>query len=283
MHLRFGMLIVWGKKIVRRNQGYIGDFCPICRRVQVFRAAHVRSVPHLYYIPTGLGKHLVDEITCQHCGLMMGLAPGATKSEPEKPDESAQLMALAERTSPTGTSALRRRLAIEARVTARAGLTASERLSLMAEPIAVISYMHDKRAEAGTQTSITAVLTVLLLAALVATALLWNEVRAPGRPSAVLLAWALGVTVLTAGLLAGVVYRVVTDRRRAANSYIVVPLANSLRHLGPTHEELRTTVDEFKAQKARIALDLDLNELMLQIDTGGRDDRFNAPAATRGT
>lgn len=48
------MIIVWGRKVVRRKAGYVADFCPCCRGLRPFMLYAHRSVAHIQRIPLGL-------------------------------------------------------------------------------------------------------------------------------------------------------------------------------------------------------------------------------------
>jgi len=59
--------IVWGKKRVTRNLGYVADFCPLCREPKPFLLQRIGMAGHVYYISAGEGELVGFHRTCQTC------------------------------------------------------------------------------------------------------------------------------------------------------------------------------------------------------------------------
>src|SRR6185436_5117204 len=42
------MFIVWGKTIKRRKQGFVADYCSVCRDLRTFQVKRIGSASHVY-------------------------------------------------------------------------------------------------------------------------------------------------------------------------------------------------------------------------------------------
>lgn len=61
------VLIIYGKRIVRRPLERAPVLCPICRIPTACTLNEVRQVDHLYYITMGKGKFIAYEYRCDDC------------------------------------------------------------------------------------------------------------------------------------------------------------------------------------------------------------------------
>jgi len=85
------MLIVWGTKIRKRNEGYCADFCPVCRAVRAFSITELNKVSHLYYIPLGRGESVGKEKACTVCRSPMSVESGGVLTCRDPRDMDAML------------------------------------------------------------------------------------------------------------------------------------------------------------------------------------------------
>lgn len=268
------MLIFWGTKVRRRGKGGASHFCPVCRTVCTFRVVEVMAVSHLYWIPLGRGKRIAEELACGGCGVLLGFEPGSVRQRSAE-DESLRDLG----PTPVSLDALAERVELETRAQ-RGQLTRDERLALLAEPFVALGYMHEVKCSRGLQTSISAVLQLLLVVGIVANLFLWFNYSGAHPPSASLLAWCIGAATATTLLAAIVIYRGFTDRQRAASSYVHRFLVASLRPLAPTAGELDAVLAELREHRLELATIVDAGSLAAAITL---PDRSSPPAANHPT
>jgi hypothetical protein len=227
------MIIVWGTRIDRRRLGFVADFCAICRDARPFVAVDVRRVSHLYYVPLGSGQPVLCELTCAECGTIRAVNPGRFTRFERGPCGSIE--ELTARTRSDADLRLAQRLEIEESV--RGGRVDDDmRGELLAEPIATLHYMIESRLSKDTSQSVSAVIQLAMMVALLST----------GVALAAGAAWPISAALVlaSAALVATVIYRSVTRRaslgRRLASERVV----RSLRPLRPTRAELLRVVED---------------------------------------
>jgi MFS family permease len=264
------MFIVWGHRVGRRAAGHAAMFCPVCRRPEHFRVSEVVRSAHLYWIRIERGERVAEELECRSCGVVLGFAPGTVAAQPHA---DADVLALAARTGPMSEEAMLSRVSVEDRLHG-GEVSPLERENLLREAILALDYMHGLKSERGSQTSLSAVIQLLFIAGLVASALLWFTYADRVLRSPSLLMWCVGVTAATVLLGAVVVYRGLTDRRRAADRYILRYLARALAPLAPTPPELEHMLHECRACDVALAAAIRSEHLNAAIEaerSGGRE------------
>ena len=60
-------IIIWGTQTVRRYQGRVAEFCPVCQTVQPFRLTRVGRAGHVWFISLSSGSLVGYEIKCGAC------------------------------------------------------------------------------------------------------------------------------------------------------------------------------------------------------------------------
>lgn len=92
------MFMSIGKRTPRRRQGYVAEYCPICRDVRVCSLHSVASGWHINFIPLGPAKVVGHELWCESCGAVYEGNPGLYSEVSRQPTSDA--LSLAARTSP---------------------------------------------------------------------------------------------------------------------------------------------------------------------------------------
>lgn len=243
------MLIVWGKKEVRRKTGFVGDFCPFCRNLARFRAADLAQVSHLYWFPIGRFVPFATELACQSCRVTV-LVPSGT-AKPERADDP-DLPAFAARTCASGVEALTRRMELESRLFR--GLEDEERDELLAEPFRALENTFQWKRFRRFDESVTAYLIVFGVAlAMVALLFIGAWQGTVPKPP-----WALAASLAAASvpltLWAWAVVRWRTKWRRLARSRRVLgPLVRSLGPLQPSPAEIERVVATLRSEGFQLA------------------------------
>lgn len=249
------MFIVWGRKLVYRKQGYVADFCPICRGPSAFELKRVGSAGHVYYVSVGEGQLVGYERTCQTCRTPLKAEPSTYASVAKAPAALPELQA---QTYPNLGTALSDRLALEERVrTAPASLTADERQALIRSPFLILSPRVEQRFK-RTELDGKAWLTVLAVIALMILGPILTVVIAPdSAETAVPVFIALGIAL--------VVWQVIAGGRRFMKREIAPVLAKTLSPLAPTRAEVDATLQELRQAKHQIGRRLRADDLLAQL------------------
>jgi hypothetical protein len=238
------MLIVWGKKVVRRRLGRVAAFCAVCRGMSCFKAVSLRTVPHLYFIPMGRGELTIHELTCEDCGGLFGSkeAPYAAFSQSRTTD----VVELAMETTPDLVERCGERMAMEERLDS---LTPAERSGLIAEPFIALNYWMHRKAGPGlisTGTGFAIIGLVFLMPAAIAA---W----ASGAPAELRFILTGMVALLTVCTIVGLRRGPVAWIPKTAHPLLV----RALRPLAPTEHELAMALDALRREKLIIAKRID--------------------------
>jgi len=67
------MLIIWGEKKTLRREGYVAEFCPVCRDIRCFSLTRVGVTGHMWYISFSKGRLAGHYATCTECGYRNGV------------------------------------------------------------------------------------------------------------------------------------------------------------------------------------------------------------------
>lgn len=249
------MFIVWGRKLVYRKQGYVADFCPICRVPSAFELKRVGSAGHVYYVSVGEGQLVGYERTCQTCRTPLKAEPSTYASVAKAP---AALPDLQAQTFPNLATALSERLALEERVrNTPASLTPDERQALIRSPFLILSSKVERRFK-RTEFDGKAWLSVLGAIALMILGPILAVVVAPDSVDAT-------IPVFIALGIALVVWQVIAGGRRFMQREIVPVLARALSPLSPTRTEVDATLQELRQAKHQIARKLRVDDLFAQL------------------
>jgi len=247
------MIFIWGKKLVYRQFGYVGDFCPICRVPRQFLVRRVGLAGHVYYISAGEGDLVGHERICQECDTAIDADP-ATYAAFSK--ERLPLAQLLPKTYPNFAVALKERLALEEKVRdTPAFLSAQERARLIQLPFVLLSPKVEARLA---KTSLDWPSGLTLFGTVFLTPVAIGLTRA-AMPASVPEEYSvIAVLLLAAGL---VIWQVSGVGRRFVKKRIVPTLAQTLRPLKPTDSELQAVIAELKKHKHKLGSRLRLADL----------------------
>jgi hypothetical protein len=249
------MFIVWGKKLVYRRVGYVGDFCPICRVPRPFELKRVGSAGHIYYISAGEGQLVGFERHCQECKTSLRADPADYASVSKAKAPLAELVQL---TFPDLAQVLKDRLALEERVQLQPeSLSREERHALIRNPFLLLSPKVEKRFAAThidkeVGLSIAGVIGLLIVGP--------GLVRAVAPDQAEL--FLLLFVVLG---LALVVWQIIASGGRFMRREVVPVLADSLRPLRPTEPEIRSVLSELTQLRHKMASKLKPADLLARL------------------
>lgn len=257
------MFIFWGRKLVYRKQGYVADFCPICREPRAFQLKRVGSASHVYNISFGEGQLVGYERTCQTCRTSMKAEPSTYASVAKT---CAALPELQAQTFPNLPTVLRVRLALEDQVrNAPESLTPEDRRALILNPFLVLSPKVERRfsvtrfdAKAGL--SILAAIALMILGPILVIAV------APEAKDAS----DISIPLFIALAVALVVWQVIAGGRRYMLREIVPVLARTLAPLSPTRAEIDAALQELRQAKHKIARKLRVDDLLAHQELAGK-------------
>lgn len=234
------MVIIRGKKVVRKNRGVGGHLCPVCCDVTVVRWTERRQVPHLYYIPIGRSTLVNVELRCKKCRTRTALIGEDAELGSPIRDRDARGMdpvELACRSGPLDAESMARLL--EREIAARKGtFNAEDRGDRLRASFFGLGYQAEFMHRRGGHQSVTALISALMLGVmLVALFLIWDwQSRRYGGAADTALAF--GTAAVALALLGVVVYRVRIAADQSFRRFILRPLARSLAPLRPTAAEL---------------------------------------------
>jgi hypothetical protein len=253
------MFIVWGRKHVYRKQGYVADFCPICREPRAFELKRVGSASHIYYISVGEGQLVGYERTCLTCRTPARAEPSTYASVAKT--LPAGLPELQAQTYPNLAAALSERLALEERVrTAPSSLQPEERQALIRSPFVLLSPKVEKRF-ASTHIDGKAGLTILAAIVLV---ILGTFVIGVAVPES---AMDIAIAVMLALAAALVIWQVRAGGRRFMKREVVPVLAQTLAPLRLTRTEVDAILQELRKAKHKIGGKLRVDDLFAKLET----------------
>jgi len=264
--------IIWGKKTVYRNLGFVADFCPMCREPRAFALRRVGSAGHVYYVSFGEGALVGHERTCSACSTTFAADPAGYAAVSK---ERLPLPELKRRTFPSLDQVLADRLALEARARANpALLSPDERRALIRGPFLFLSPKVEKR---FASTHLDKEIGFALLAAV---ALLFVGPAAVRRLPPAIEGPALAVLILSA--LGLVVWQFAVSGRRFMRRQVLPVLAQSLRPLRPTEVELQAVLSELQQHGHKIGKRIRVGELLPLVgrDVGRPGQRLPLPAST---
>jgi hypothetical protein len=255
------MLIIHGKRRTERREGFVADFCPLCRRESAFRLVRVGLVSHLYGISIGQGELQGHTRVCLGCEVetwterdrYAAVQKSFTTAELAS---SIRMQQLIQQTQPELRTRRAERLEIEEQV--RRNPLAIEfklRQELIKEPFSQLAYGFEKRFES-------AVVDLPLLGTFVAgMALIIAAIAYADRIAGPEHAPALMLSVLLAVLVAILVQALQVKPRHVRRRLFPV-LALALKPLAPKPQEVEAALRELRQQKLAIARHIKVPALM---------------------
>jgi len=239
------MFIVWGKTLKRRKQGFVADYCALCRDLRTFQVDRIGSASHVYYISFGQGELVGYERVCGVCSTPVEADP---HRYPDMAKTSRPATDLLSETFPNYYSVYRDAIERDKKLRDTPSLlTPEERRTRMREPFMLIAPIAQQKL-ARTQLDWRVLLAIFSFVPIFGVAgAIAGLLKQPGdEPSenfviAGLVAW-----------LAYIVYEVVMSSRRYLLKHAVPPLAASLVPLKPSVAEVAAIVDEFKRAKLKL-------------------------------
>ncbi len=231
--------IVWGTKQVKRRLGYVADFCPICRSIQAHQVDRLGMAGHIYYIPFGEGKLVGYHGTCCTCSLLTNADPNlhSKVSKTLMPN----LQDLIQESFPNIETHYAQRLDIEQNLKQLPRSLPDElRQALLEEPFRLIApmldigdgmYYFDRNSLIG---AVMTMVTLMFVSVLGAAGLF-----------------------IFLGSLCYTCFELFFQRRRKYLKRTLIPmLAQTLRPLNPTLDELRSCLNQLAIARKRLGLKL---------------------------
>jgi hypothetical protein len=258
------MMFIHGRKEVERGEGFVADFCVICRRLSAFRLIRIGSATHVYGVALGAGDLVNYTKKCLRCAVesrtdreaYSAIAPSFNEAELASSIRIAQLLA---QTQPKQGRAIAERQEIEDQVRRDPqALSPSVRRALIREPFLHLSYDVDRAlarrpVDRPLMATIAAGVLVMLLVGMVL-ASFTDEARRAWTP------------LLFGGSLAAVAIAIAAQAALVKARHLtrrVYPLLNDvLKPLAPTPQELATVLNELRAAGWPLALRLRAERLI---------------------
>lgn len=263
-----GMVLIWGFKRTERGLGYAADFCTMCRDVVRVRVFRVGEALHFYYV-SGNGRLVRHIAKCQGCDNVTTVTPERYASL----ERSARvdLTELERQTFPDLRQRFSGRLAIEQELRAgNAELTPELRRQLIHEPFESIAPLLRERCarwHVDRRAGLTMLASVLVPAAVVMS--LHEDMSYDLRDSLQLAA----VGVFLLGSVVSMVL-LLTDVPRLVRRLLLPQLANTLRILQPSRQELEQCQGQLREHNTVIAKKVRMDRLyqLIEIPADRRDD-----------
>ena len=239
------MFIVWGKSIKRRKQGFVADYCAVCRDLRTFRVDRIGSASHVYYISFGQGELVGYERVCGVCSTPVEADP---HRYPDVVKTSRPATDLLSETFPNYYSVYREAIERDKKLRDTPSLlTPEERRTRMREPFMLIAPLAQQKLS-STRVDWRVLLAIFsfvpIFSALGVVAKLFTGPDQEPSPNFMIAGFALW--------LGYVIYEVYMSSRRYLLKHAVPPLAASLMALKPSDAEVAAIVDEFRRAKLKL-------------------------------
>lgn len=250
------MLVIAGKKVVRRKLGWVGEFCPVCRGLECLQITRLTQVSHVYFIPLGRGKVVVHEQVCRGCRSMFGVAAVPYVDYARRP--AADVVGLIAATNPDAVERHTERLDLEDRI-GEGQLTTEERLGLIAEPLIALNYAAAKKVGKGMVPTGAGFCIVFLVFLVPGTIIAWLTVGTPIEARLIL-------SGLVALLFLGTWLGFKHGGRGFVRNHLHPRLVSSLAPIRPTLQELETVLEHLTRQQCIIGKRVRAAELFEAIE-----------------
>ena len=239
------MIIFWGRKIIRKQDGIAADFCAICRQASSVSVIQLRSQPHIYYIGIGSGELVGAICQCRTCKTEWLMEAGTVqKTVPSQTQLS--VAALIEETFPRLPIIYGERLTQEEAIRRDPfSLDADTRLSLIAEPLYLMdNHLSHYEQQAHSWEKIACAFGCVVCVFLG----IMTLVAFIDAPNAIL-TWLL--LIVTAGAVWGTFALNRRGETRFVRETVYPTLATCLSPLKPTSDELSTVLAHSTAKTAK--------------------------------
>lgn len=253
------MLIVWGKKYVYRHLGWVADYCGVCRLPRVFKVQRVGLAGHVYYLSLGQGELVEHERVCTHCGAILHaeLADYAKVLNAKPKLEHA-----IKTTFPTFYEASAEALDHAQQISHSAQfLSEDARAQALANPFVYLSPKVTRRFEKALFSPVLILIMVAVILAITFAVIAVAPWMAGHEDILV------AAVILLMGAALGYAYWWIG--KSYMEKHVLPYLAESLRPLQPTAEELQALLVALKQAKHTIGSKVKLPALLLAIQAGG--------------
>ena len=241
------MFIFWGSRKTEKKEGYVAEFCPVCRAIKPFQLSRVGVSDHLYGVSLGQAKVLGHAGICQECGIRIGVDAVGYTAFAKYPGTDVE--ALIRQTFPRIREARAPRLALEDQV--RTGtLAPADRETLLMEPFHLFSDLTEAnfagsihiQGKGGWGCLGTFVVAFAVL-------LICNAIWVLPEQRDSIMGIFFGILVI-GGLYSFV--QLLLEPGRIFSRKIIPGLAKALAPLKPTKEELASCIERFKRSGFKI-------------------------------
>jgi hypothetical protein len=260
------MFIFWGTRKTESKEGYVAEFCPVCREITSFQLRRIGMADHLYGVSLGKGKTLGHAAICEGCQTQIGVDAMDYRAFARRPGQNLQV--LIDETFPNIRKSRSERLILEDKV--RSGeLDDADRQAMLMEPFHIFS--------AATEANFTGQIhiqgrggwgclgTFVIAFAVV---IIGNAIWAYPEERERITTAAMGIMVL-GGLYSFV--QLLLEPRRIFARRILPGLAKALRPLHPTKDELAGCLERFNRAGFKIGRKTKLDVLWNAVQQADRE------------
>jgi hypothetical protein len=221
--------MVHGTYRTEKAEGFVADFCPVCRDIASFKMIRVGDASHLAFVSVGNGRFAGRLIRCSRCDTGRAFDQRRYTGVAEKSSDLEELIAL---THPNVRTEFGARLDLEARLRADSSiLSAPQREELLLEPFQELEpeiAQLDKGTRHQKKASMWGFLAMCLTIGAVGIVNRFDETKT---------GWAIGGGIIAFVLVwAGIL---IHAEGRGMKQRIMPCLARALKPLHPTKEELQ--------------------------------------------
>jgi hypothetical protein len=255
------MIFIWGRQKVERRMGWVADYCPVCRSVRPFRLTRVGIASHVFFISASAGDLIGFVGECKDCGASREV--DGTQYQTIEKKLPAELQQLIQLTHPTIHAGM-----VGGPLSENAQAKAAREQALL-EPFKAISPMvearfGEKSGKFDFESGMGCLSSVVLAVSFLLVVMMMNMTTLRQ-----FLVYTLLLLIPVAAIYT-VVQMCLVSRRFVARK-VLPPLANALRPLNPTRDELATCLARLKNLNSKIAQKVDADSLWAEIKSGSRD------------
>jgi hypothetical protein len=260
------MFIFWGTRKTETKEGYVAEFCPVCREITPFQLRRIGMADHLYGVSLGKGKTLGHAALCQGCQTQIGADAMDYRAFARRADQHIHV--LINETFPNIREARSPRLALEEQLKSGT-LEEAARQAMLLESFQILS--------AETEATFTGQIQiqgrggwgclgtfVMAFVAGMVGSVIWVYPEQRDYTTNVIT----GILVL-GGLYSFV--QLLLEPRRIFARKILPRLAKALRPLNPTKEELASYLERFKRAGFKIGKKVKPDAMWDAIQQAGRE------------